>query len=55
MTLLAKARENRLAALARRAEMRTRERFLTVPMFRSRRGAANLDAAPAARRLTANG
>ncbi|QYK41637.1 MAG: hypothetical protein KF887_00370 [Paracoccaceae bacterium] len=48
MTLLAKARQNRLTAIAVAAELRKRRAAEAVPAFKSRRTADNLNHAPLA-------
>ena len=46
MTILAKARQNRVIALALKAELAKRKAAAEQPVFRSRRQADNLDHAP---------
>jgi hypothetical protein len=53
MTLLAKARQNRLIAIAVAAELRKRRTATELPVFKSRREADNLNRAPLARRQIA--
>ncbi|MFN3972037.1 MAG: hypothetical protein ACK4L4_11785 [Gemmobacter sp.] len=48
MTLLAKARQNRLTAIAVAAKLRQRRNAEVMPVFKSRREAANLNHAPRA-------
>lgn len=53
MTLLAKARQNRLVAIAVAAELRKRRAGAQTPVFKSRREADNLNHAPMPRRQVA--
>lgn len=53
MTLLAKARQNRVIALALKAELAKRKAAAAQPVFRSRRQADNLDYPPMSLRKSA--
>lgn len=53
MTMLAKARQNRVIAITLKAELAKRKAAAEQPVFRSRRQADNLDYAPIALRKSA--